>query len=339
MDPVTSSPGRDLPPFEDEGDLVGGDREANEEDEESEGEDLFGDNMERDYREMPELNRYDPDLLDDEDYDILSEGERAVAEAQMRKRDREEGRMAGRLRRGLLYDSDDDDDEPARRRRRLAAERAAEGRVEDEDVDMAGAVESIENLEDTRGRSVREHVTMTGPRTECYNRFKNFLRTYVDGKGHNLYREKIRTMCEENGSSFEVEYNNLASECQVLAYFLPEAPTEMLKIFDEAAKSVVLSMFPKYETIAKEIHVRIADLPLVEELRSLRQLHLNQLIRTGGVVTASTGVLPQLSIIKYNCNKCNYVLGPFVQNQNQEVKPGTCPECQSQGPFQVIICF
>ena len=91
------------------------------------------------------------------------------------------------------------------------------------------------------------------------------------------------------------------------------------------------------DSISKEIHVRISEFPLVEELRSLRQLHLNQLIRTSGVVTASTGVLPQLSIIKYDCNKCNYVIGPFVQNQNQEVKPGTCPECQSLGPFEVRI--
>ena len=64
-------------------------------------------------------------------------------------------------------------------------------------------------------------------------------------------QEKIRTMCEENGSSFEVDYNVLASKCHVLAFFLPEAPTEVLAIFDEAAKSVVLSMFPKYETISK----------------------------------------------------------------------------------------
>ena len=142
-------------------------------------------------------------------------------------------------------------------------------------------------------------------------------------------------MCEENRASFEVDYNILASECQVLAYFLPEAPTEVLEIFDQAAKNVVLSMFPKYEAIAKEIHVRITDLPLVEELRSLRQLHLNQLIRTSGVVTASTGVLPQLSLIKYDCDKCNYVLGPFIQNQNQETKPGVCPQCQSRGPFSV----
>lgn len=90
----------------------------------------------------------------------------------------------------------------------------------------------------------------------------------------------------ENKSSFELDYNKLASEEHVLAYFLPEAPLEMLAIFDEATKDIVLAMFPQYERISKEIHVRITDLPLVEDIRSLRQLHLNQLVRTHGVVTA-----------------------------------------------------
>lgn len=40
-------------------------------------------------------------------------------------------------------------------------------------------------------------------------------------------------------------------------------------------------------------------------------------------------------MVKYNCNKCSFVLGPFCQSQNQEVKPGSCPECQSAGPFEV----
>jgi predicted Zn-ribbon and HTH transcriptional regulator len=66
-----------------------------------------------------------------------------------------------------------------------------------------------------------------------------------------------------------------------------------------------------------------------------RQLHLNQLIRTSGVVTSCTGVMPQLSIIKYDCVKCGFLLGPFYQSQNQEVKPGSCPECQSNGPFEI----
>lgn len=38
----------------------------------------------------------------------------------------------------------------------------------------------------------------------------------------------------------------------------------------QAAKEVVLSLFPLYERIAAEIYVRIAELPLMEDLRSLR---------------------------------------------------------------------
>ncbi|XP_038068588.1 DNA replication licensing factor mcm2-like [Patiria miniata] len=324
----SSSPGRsDLPPFEDESEIRGEEEIVQEEDEE--GEELFGDGMERDYRVIPELDRYDADHLDEEDYDSMAPDERAEAERLMRKRDREEAIATGRMRPGLLYEESDEEDERPTRRRRLA-ERAAEGMEDDEEM-----IESIENLEDMKGHSVREWVSMAGPRLEIYNRFKNFLRTFVDDKGHNLYREKIRQMCEANKESLVIDYNILASQEQVLAYFLPEAPAEMLKIFDEAAKEVVLYMFPKYEQIAKEIHVRIAELPLVEELRSLRQLHLNQLIRTSGVVTSTTGILPQLSMVKYNCPKCGFVLGPFYQNQNQEVRPGSCPECQSGGPFEI----
>ena len=47
--------------------------------------------------------RFDPQLLDEEEYEALSEGERRDAEASMRKRDRAEGRNEGRMRRGLLY--------------------------------------------------------------------------------------------------------------------------------------------------------------------------------------------------------------------------------------------
>uniref|UniRef100_A0A672FXN0 DNA replication licensing factor MCM2 n=1 Tax=Salarias fasciatus TaxID=181472 RepID=A0A672FXN0_SALFA len=330
---LTSSPGRDLPPFEDESEGLLGEGPLPGEDEDGDGEELIGPGMERDYRAIPELDRYEAEGLDldDEDLSELSPGARAAAEDAMRRRDRERG-LSGRLRRGLLYDSEDEDDErPAARRRRLA-ERAAEGVADGEDEDM---IESIENLEDMKGHSVREWVSLPAPRLEIHHRFRNFLRTHVDEHGHNVFKEKISDMCKENRESLVVNYEDLAAREHVLAYFLPEAPAEMLKVFDEAAKEVVLAMYPKYDRIAPEIHVRICNLPLVEEIRSLRQLHLNQLIRTGGVVSSCTGVLPQLHMVKYDCGRCGCVLGPFFQNQNQEVKPGACPECQAQGPFQV----
>jgi len=50
---------------------------------------------------MSALDRYDPNLLDDEEYSEMSQGERVAAEAEMRKRDR----AAGIIRddRDLLY--------------------------------------------------------------------------------------------------------------------------------------------------------------------------------------------------------------------------------------------
>ena len=46
-DPVTSSPGRDLPPFADESELGPELDDVPVEEEEGEGEELFGDNLER----------------------------------------------------------------------------------------------------------------------------------------------------------------------------------------------------------------------------------------------------------------------------------------------------
>ncbi|KAK7804630.1 hypothetical protein U0070_011987 [Myodes glareolus] len=311
-DALTSSPGRDLPPFEDESEgLLGTEGPV---EEEEDGEELIGDGMERDYRPIPELDVYEAEglALDDEDVEELTASQREAAERAMRQRDREAGRGLGRMRRGLLYDSDEEDEErPARKRRQV--ERATEDGEEDEEM-----IESIENLEDLKGHSVREWVSMAGPRLEIHHRFKNFLRTHVDSHGHNVFKERISDMCKENRESLVVNYEDLAAREHVLAYFLPEAPAELLQIFDEAALEVVLAMYPKYDRITNHIH-----------------LHLNQLIRTSGVVTSCTGVLPQLSMVKYNCTKCNFVLGPFCQSQNQEVKPGSCPECQSAGPFEI----
>lgn len=111
---------------------------------------------------------------------------------------------------------------------------------------------------------------MLGPRTEIANRFRNFLRSYVSSKGQHVFRDKIRRMCENNLSSFEVEFSTLAVKERVLAFFLPEAPLEMLEIFDQVSKEFVLTAYPMYERVTNEIHARISCLPLTEEIRTFR---------------------------------------------------------------------
>lgn len=66
----------------------------------------------------------------------------------------------------LIDESDEESGDAPRAKRRRAAEKAAAGT--DEQVEEG--IESIENLEDTKGYSTKEWVSMLGPRTEIANR-------------------------------------------------------------------------------------------------------------------------------------------------------------------------
>ena len=98
-----------------------------------EGEDLFGDNMEQDYRHIPELDTYDNKYLDEQNYSELSLADRINAEAAMKQRDKEDGRLQGRRRKGYdLFDASSEPDDyrtSALKKRREFIEKAARKQV------------------------------------------------------------------------------------------------------------------------------------------------------------------------------------------------------------------
>ena len=75
----------------------------------------------------------------------------------------------------------------------------------------------IENLDELRGHSVREWVSMAAPRAEIKARFKRFLATYVNENGANVYREKIRQMCESKFNSC----HSLMCRCMSVTHVYP----------------------------------------------------------------------------------------------------------------------
>ena len=77
---------------------------AGESEEETEGEELFDDDMEKDYRPIPALDVYESEGIDEAEYSDLSVGDRMAAERELDKRDRDRTRVAGgHIRRALLY--------------------------------------------------------------------------------------------------------------------------------------------------------------------------------------------------------------------------------------------
>eukprot|EP00042_Codosiga_hollandica_P055422 m.775740 g.775740 ORF g.775740 m.775740 type:complete len:908 (+) comp59111_c2_seq2:88-2811(+) len=306
--------------------------------EEEEGEELIAEGMEEDYRPIPHLDVYDPAELADENEQIeeISEDARRAAEREMRKRDKAKarGRSEGRVPRVLgMADSDDvvDDEggDPNVRRRRLMEPAVSSG-FSDQDDDN---IPIIENLEDLKGNTLREWVCMESTSKEIHRRFRSFLTTYLDDQGNNIHAARIKSMCESNGESLVISYSNLCREHPVLAIFVADAPKEVLKIFDSAAKDVVLSSFPEYDKIRPEVHVRISELPVSDKLRDIRQVHLNALIKVTGVVIRRTAVYPQLKLVKYDCVKCSTIIGPILVDWTGETRPKLCAGCQSKGPF------
>jgi DNA replication licensing factor MCM2 len=294
--------------------------------------DLFREGFEADYRDR-EDDRYEGIDLDDEgDYEGLDLADRRRLEAQLNRRDREVARRQ-RIPAAFLPGEDEDGDidltaQPRRRRHHYD---------EDPDYDMdAGIMDeelSLESLQDIKASSLTEWVSQPPVQRTIKREFKAFLTEYTDDNGSSVYGNRIRNLGEINAESLEVSYDHLSTSKAILAYFLANAPAEMLKLFDQVAMEVVLLHYPDYERIHAEIHVRIYDLPVHYTLRQLRQSHLNCLVRVSGVVTRRTGVFPQLKYVKFDCTKCGVTLGPFQQESNVEVKITYCQSCQSRGPF------
>jgi DNA replication licensing factor MCM2 len=110
----------------------------------------------------------------------------------------------------------------------------------------------------------------------------------------------------------------------------------MLPILNEVALEVTLELFPEYHMIHSIIFARIKELPVEDQLRDLRMVHMNSLIKIRGVVTKRTGVFPEYSRIFYRCS-CGDIRGPIFHSNAQEGKQflGGCVVCQSNGPFTV----
>lgn len=322
----------DVDDMDGEDEIIADIDDADEMAEDEDGIDLFADNYERDYRDREE-DQYEGDDIDDEgDYDELDGAARRQLEARLNRRDRELERQR-RMPAAFLQDDDEDDgldltNQPRRRRHHYDEE-------QDEDMmdDIMEEELSLETLQDVKASSLVEWVAQPAVQRTIKREFKAFLTEYTDENGASVYGNRIRTLGEVNAESLEVSYDHLSTSKAILAYFLANAPGEMLKLFDEVAMEVTLLHYPDYERIHSEIHVRISDLPVHYTLRQLRQTHLNCLVRVSGVVTRRSGVFPQLKYVKFDCSKCHTTLGPFQQESNVEVKISYCQSCQSRGPF------
>lgn len=331
-----------------------------EEEEEEDGEDLFPDNfMEQDYQPLHEQDRYEADGLDDEVEDTRDFAtkmrDRRAAEEIMEERDGVMNNNHSRVRKlpTMLQEHEDDENEafqPARRRVRINEpvsssyspmmslsehDYTGDGEDEDDDEDDAAGADFL----NVQGNSIADWVARDDVRRFIQRRFRRFLETFSskDATYKKVYKDKLDNMVAANLCSLELNYVQWIDSCPELAIWLADCPRPFLEILEEEANKFVSRHHPNYSKIHEKIHLRISHLPVEDKIRHIRSVHLDSLIKISGVVTRRSGVFPQLQEVKYDCVKCGTILGPFHQNTQTEIKVGSCPECQSKGPFNVNV--
>lgn len=311
--------------------------------EEEDGEDLL-DNMERDYQRIEALDTYGTEDIDDRDYGAMDSEQRRAAEQEIARRYRERGgRNDGFY--DMLDTMEGEEDEEARQ-----ARRGMFGRQEDEEEEAEETDEEDLDGDDQVNLEafdvpLREWIAQDRTRREIQRRFRAFMRHYTGEtgeenvrrrRGNGIYEQKIRAMCASNLSTLQVCYAHIMDSEPVLAYWIADAPKDMLLVLNEAATRHTLMLFPSYNAIKSEIHVRVSDVPIMDSLRDLRRSHLDHLVRVHGVVTRRSAVYPQLQLAYYTCIRCKRTQGPFriegVGSNLAEVHmPDSCPsdDCEA----------
>jgi len=338
------------------------------EEEEAGGEDLYGENMAADYEDRPELDHYDPEMLDDAPHDALTMSQRRAAELAMDRRDRrqvEPPTTPARTRRGqrdpfspdsarpgLLSPfagsdatSPDSEFRPKRRRMGDAGDRMSDPTDRTSEVDVSqsqGAEEDVpESYYDLTHETLGDGMEVDKRLDQKIRRcFQQFLRKFVpENHGEPKYPDMLRKMAEEHQRHLDVNFTHLQVWSAPLALWIAERPVSILPILNETLLDEAELKFGTYrlikDTDENELRVAIHGFPIREPIRELCTKHLNKLVNINGVVTKRSGVFNQVKRLHLRCAKCNFPCGPFDVVDEKDLRPGSCVECQSRGPWRV----
>lgn len=92
-------------------------------------------------------------------------------------------------------------------------------------------------------------------------------------------------MCESNKQSIDINYSDMVNDLHTIAYWVAEEPSTIMPILNQIAFEVVLSFYHEYHAIHSEVYIKLKNFFLEEDLRNIRQKHLNKMLKIRGVVT------------------------------------------------------
>jgi len=148
---------------------------------------------------------------------------------------------------------------------------------------------------------------------------KEFLRDFTDeGNFAFKYRDQLKNNYRRGDFHVEVSLKDLASYDAELADKIRRNPTEILPLFEEAAKEIAdeVTKPRNSEDELQNIHVTLKSDETGISVRELMSTHVSKLVKIPGIVISASGIKAKATTISIQCRSCRTTI------PNLSIKPG-----------------
>jgi len=158
-----------------------------------------------------------------------------------------------------------------------------------------------------------------GSNVAIKKQLKEFLRDFhQEGNFAFKYRTQLMNNYRRGEYSITVSLEDLTSYNTDLADRIRRSPTEILPLFEEAAKDVAdeVTRPREEEDELYDIHVTLQSDEVGLSVRDLLSSHVSKLVTIPGIVVAATGIKAKATSITIQCRSCRTTI------PNLRIKPG-----------------
>jgi len=186
-------------------------------------------------------------------------------------------------------------------------------------------------------------------------RFREFILNFSREGEERKYVSRIKQMIYNGMVSLQVDWSDLHYMDDSLAYYVLKSPDKALNEFNQALRSVIGDIDPRYAEEKRSFFVRLANLPENIPIRSIRSEHVNTLISLEGILVRVSPVKQKLirammkhvaisrkkgEVDKGELKECGaeFLWPPEEHEELGDVieYPQTCPICGLGGTFKLI---
>ncbi|KAI5167174.1 DNA replication licensing factor MCM4 [Nematocida sp. AWRm79] len=181
-------------------------------------------------------------------------------------------------------------------------------------------------IDDIKSTYTQENVRVVWGTTiniqETIDLFKEFIRTYSNSDGVFVYLQRIEEMHELEDYVITLNCEHLKNTAydriltEILAY-----PVEIFPLLEIAVSDLYLE---KYPSTPPAIKVLVSNIGNQKNIRDLHPEDVDTTVEVIGMVTKTSGIIPDITTAAYVCGKCKEVLTTEVV-RGVIAEPVDCP--------------